>query len=207
MLASGLRAQSTLSLPIPQKSRLPRERISLTIRLPEKVERIKDPPTVQPRLRSPVFDSYEFNVRKPIPRRQFVFETLRRLDRLGIRPDLASHRLGTSRRIREYRIMGRSIWKYYEKLLDIYRKDALPRFAIEPLDIERFRQVMGIFDQLFRTEFRNPLEADRLLVKMVEQLQAIRGEGTVRLVELKEAGDGSMTLEMEVRKEGLRGWP
>lgn len=204
-LAAGAWAQSTLSIPIPEKKTHPRERISLTIKLPEKIEKAKDPPTVQPRLRSPVLDHYNFSVRRPIPRRQFVFDTLRRLDKLGIFPDLASQRIARSP-IRDFSIMARTVWKYYEKLLDIYRKDALPHFDIDPLDLERFRQVVHIFDPILRTEFRNSLEADRVLVKMVEQLQAIKGEGTVHLVELKESGDGSMTLEMEVRRQGYPSW-
>ena len=61
---------------------------------------------------------------------------------------------------------------------------------------------MDIFGPAFASEFRNTLEADRLLVKMIEQLQEIRGEGTIKLVELKEATDGSMVLEIEVRKKG-----
>lgn len=202
----ALHAQASLSLPVPEKDSLPRERISLSIKLPEKVEKVQDPPVVRPKLRSPVFDSYVFGATKPIPRRQFVFDTLRRLERVGVLPDLASRQLVRSR-IQDFSMMGRSIWAYYEKLVDIYRKDALPRFDIEPLDIERFRQVMDIFASLFQTEYRNSLEADRLLIKMIDQLKQVRGQGTIKLVELKEATDGSMVLELEVRKEGLKGWP
>jgi hypothetical protein len=199
-------AQATLSLPVPEKDSLPRERISLSIKLPEKVEKVQDPPVVRPKLRSPVFDSYVFGATRPIPRRDFVFDTLKRLERIGVVPDLASRQMVRSN-IRDFNVLGRSIWSYYEKLLDIYRKDALPRFDIEPLDIERFRQVMDIFVPLFQTEYRNALEADRLLVKMIDQLKQVRGQGTIKLVELKEATDGSMVLELEVRKEGLKGWP
>jgi hypothetical protein len=203
LLACGAaRAQTTLSLPIPERESLPREKVSLTIKLPEKIEKVEAPPTVKPKLRSPVFDSYRFSATQPIPRKRFVYNTLRNLRKLGIRPDSNSAVSLTRARINDYDMVQRAVWMYYEKLLDIYRKDALPRFTIQPIDLERFRQVMDIFGPAFQHEFRNTLEADRLLVKMIEQLQEIRGEGTIKLVELKEATDGSMVLEIEVRKKG-----
>lgn len=197
----AVRAQTTLSLPIPERESLPREKVSLTIRLPEKIEKVEAPPSVRPKLRSPVFDSYRFSATQPIPRKRFVYDTLRQLRRLGIRPSDSAVSL-TRTRINDYSIVQRAVWTYYEKLLDIYRKDALPRFEIQPIDLERFRQVLDIFGPAFSAEFRNTLEADRLLVKMIEQLQKIRGEGTIKLVELKESTDGSMVLEIEVRKRG-----
>lgn len=200
-LGGAARAQTTLSLPIPERESLPREKVKLTIKLPEKIEKVESPPQVKPRLRSPVFDSYRFAATDPIPRKRFVYDTLGRLRKLGIRPTSSAVSL-TRARINDYDMVQRSVWTYYEKLLDIYRKDALPRFEIQPIDIERFRQVMDIFGPAFQQEFRNTLEADRLLVKMIEQLQQIRGEGTIKLVELKEATDGSMVLEIEVRKKG-----
>ncbi len=201
LLAVGsVGAETTLTLPIPERESLPRERISLSIRIPEKVEKVEDPPPVRPKVRSPVFDSYEFRIDKPIPRRDFVYETLDRLEKLGIKPDLASSRLRKFR-FPEYRGMGRAIWSYYEKLLDIHRKDALAHFEITPLDLERFRQVMDIFSQAFEWEFKNSLEADRNLQSMIELLKKIRGQGTIKVVELKEADDGSMVLNLEVRKE------
>lgn len=201
VVAGTAQAQTTLSLPIPERESLPREKVSLTIKLPEKIEKVEAPPTVRPKLRSPVFDSYRFGATQPIPRKRFVYDTLRRLRRLGIRPSDSAVSL-TRARINDYDMVQRAVWVYYEKLLDIYRKDALPRFEIQPLDLERFRQVMDIFGPAFSAEYRNSLEADRILVKMIEQLQEIRGEGTIKLVELKEATDGSMVLEIEVRKKG-----
>lgn len=192
-------AQTTLTLPIPERDTLPREKISLTIRLPEKVEKVEDPPAVRPKVRSAVFDQYNFGVARPIPRKQFVYDTLHRLERLGISPDMASANLAKNRNP-EYSIMARCIWSYYEKLLDIYRKDALGHFELVPLDLERFRQVLDIFGPQLNTEYRPVLEADRNLGKMIELLKKIRGQGTVKVVEVKEADDGSMVLEIEVRK-------
>lgn len=201
VLAGGAAAQNALTLPIPEKDTLPREKISLTIKLPEKIEQSPvEPPPVRPKLRSSVFDHYDFGLRREIPRRRFVYATLDRMHELGVKPDLASSRLRHFR-MQEFTVMGRAIWAYYLKLLDIYRKDALPHFEITPLDIERFRQVMDIFSPMFESEFRPYEEADRHLTQMIDLLKKIKGQGTIKLVELKEADDGSMVLEVEVRKE------
>ena len=117
-----------------------------------------------------------------------------------MKPDLAASRLRRFRQ-REYTLWGRAIWQYYEELMDVYRQDALGHLEITPLDIERFRQVMDIFGPIFQAEYLPVLEADRNLTKMIELLKKIRRQGTIKVVELQEADDGSMTLELQVRKE------
>lgn len=199
-------AQTTLSLPIPERDRLPRERISLTIQLPEKVEKIERPPAIQPRTRNPLFDSYRFRASRPIPRRRFVFQVLDRLDKVGVRPGLSARRM-RKRRVNEVTIIGRAAWEYYAKLEDIYRKDAIHRFPLEPLDIERLRQVLDIFSDFLVSEHYPVLEADRTLTKIIEAMQEVRGQNTIKIVELKESGEGKMVLELEVRREGHKGWP
>lgn len=200
-LAGAAAAQTTLSLPIPERETLPREKITLSIKIPEKVEAIAQPPPARPRLRSETVEAYDFNLSgRHVPRLRFVNETLERLDRIGIKPGRTA-RTFVWARSKDRWAWGRIIHAYYKTLKEIFQKDALTRFEITPLDIERFRQVVDIFSRELEVERYSPIEMDRTLVEMIDFLKRIRGQGTIKVVQLKEASDGSMTLELEVRKE------
>jgi hypothetical protein len=189
-------AESVLVLPVPGVSDTPRERLNLSIQIPPKLTPVPESPKRE-RIKSTALSMVDWQPFKGIPQKRFVFDTLKMLRRKGVverlfDKDTIDHEIDV------YSTTGRTVVRVYEKLLDIYRKDALQKFALTVEEIERFQRVVDIFSSYFRLSNYSTVEVNKRLDEMAGILKTSSGRGQIRITGVREGKDGSTLLEMEI---------
>lgn len=195
LIAAPAHADSLL-LPVPGATDAPREKINLSITIPSKVTPKPEEPARE-RIRSTALSSVDWQPFKGVPQRKFVYETLRIFKKKGL------VRLGFDQSTIDdesdlWATTGPVIVRTYERIRDVYRKDALKKFGIVPGDLQRFQRVVDIFAQIFERDGVPVAEVNRTLDAAIEELQKTSGRGQIRITGLREQKDGSTLLEMEI---------
>lgn len=194
-LATPLWAESLL-LPVPGANENSREKINLSITIPNKSTPRPEEPARE-RIKSSALAGIDWHPFKGVPQKKFVFDTLRILKRKGFIRLVFDSTL-VDDELDSYENAGRVIARTYERLLDVYRKDALKRFGVVPTDIERFQRVIDLFGPAMEQANLNIPEVTKNLDSMIDYLKKSSGRGQIRITGLREQKDGSTLLEMEI---------
>lgn len=188
-----------ISVTIPDTAGMPRERLSFTIKVPNKIEALPAVPKPRKRMMNSAWENYDFGIVKGVPRRPFVVETLRRFQRLGLVKDESSKQYLRFALNNEVLLTQVTIRLYYV-LLDVWRKQALRKVGIQVDDLDRFQQVIEILSKKITSATHYPSEMTRRIEEMIKLLRKSEGKGQIKIIELKENGDGSTVIQLEVRR-------
>lgn len=188
-----------VTVTIPDTAGMPRERMSFTIKVPNKIEPLPEVPKPRKRLMNTAWENYDFGIVKGVPRRPFVVETLRRFERLGLVKDTISRqylRFALNNEV----LLAQVTIRLYHVLLDVWRKQALRKVGITVDDLDRYQQVIEILSKKITSATHYPAEMSRRIEEMIKLLRKSEGKGQIKIIELKENGDGSTVIELEVRR-------
>ncbi len=191
------RAESTLTLPLPNSSGIPSERVNLTIKVPPKVE--PQTPPSRFKLKPAAWSSVDLNPFKPVPRKKFVFATLRSFQKKGLLPDQTSKMVLQSG-MDSLTITARMVSRLYERLVDAYRKGALRKVGVTVQDLENFQQVVDLMAKQLDTNHYPSIEVARQVDQMLLEMRKTSGEGQIRIIEVAEQKDGSTVLKLEISR-------
>lgn len=186
----------SLLLPVPGANENSRERINLSITIPNKSTPRPEEPARE-RIKSSALAGVDWHPFKGVPQKKFVFDTLRTFRRKGF-VRLIFDQTAIDDEFDSYENIGRVVARTYAFLLDVYRKDALKRFGVIPTDIERFQRVIDLFGPGLAQANFNPVEVNRNLDAMLDYLKKTSGRGQIRITGLREQKDGTTLLEMEI---------
>ncbi|MBI4863980.1 MAG: hypothetical protein HY815_27540 [Candidatus Riflebacteria bacterium] len=195
-LAAAAGAESVLVLPVPGATDTPRERVNLSIVIPNKSTPVPEPPQRE-RIKSSAISQVDWSPFKTIPQKRFVFDTLKIFRKKGL-VERVFDKDTIDREIDLWATTGQTVTRVYTKLLDIYRRDALKKFGITVSDVERLQRVVDIFSRYFEMYNCPVVEVNKRLDEMVEVLKKTTGRGQIRITSVRENKDGSTLLEMEI---------
>jgi hypothetical protein len=188
-----------LVIPVPDASGIPRDKISLTIRIPEKIEVIDDLPKARRRTKSTAWDNYDFAPFKEIPRKKFVFSFLSRCVKKGLIEDNAG-KSWIHHQIADSAMIVNVLKRLYLKLVEIQEHDALRKFDITLKDLEDFQEVTELMKGTLNLVSLSQINMNSKIDEMIGFLRKTSGKGHLRIVEVKEKSDGSTVLELEILK-------
>ena len=202
LVAGALQAAPTdqrLIIPVPEKSGIPKDKITLSIRIPPKIEVEDEVPKARKRPRSAAWDRYDFRPFKKIPRKRFILDTLKRFVRKGVVTDMVSRHF-IHDGIADQIIIMTTLSRVYKKLLDVHAHSALKRMGVTIDDLERFQQVVELLKKPLPSYRMNQIQMNKNIEDMIAFLRKTSGKGQLRIVEVKEKKDGSTILELEILK-------
>ena len=188
-MAAGTNGES-LVLPVPDTSGIPKEKITLSIKIPPKIEVEQEIPRVRKRPRSAAWDAYDFKPFRQIPRKDFIKKTLQALARKGASAD-AINRVAVWEDCMDEIFVMMTIKRMYKKLLDIDEHKALRKLGFTVEEIMKNRLPSYGLSQR---------DINRNLDNMIAFLRKTSGKGQLRIVEVKEQDDGSTILQLEIVK-------
>jgi len=188
-----------LVIPVPDASGIPKDRIRLTINIPEKIEVIDDIPKSRRRTKSTAWDKYDFSPFKTIPRRDFIFNFFNRCIKKGVLTDFTSKAM-VKNRVPDESMMLAVLRRAYNKLVEIKEHDALRKFRITITDLEDFQEVIELLKGRLHVVRLNQINMNSKIDEMIGFLRTTSGKGHLRIVEVKEKPDGSTVLELEILK-------
>lgn len=197
--APAVETPQRLVLPVPDTSGIPKEKITLSIKIPPKIQVEDEIPAVRTRPRSTAWDGYDFHPFKSIPREKFIFETFKVFIRKGILLDTPSRHvieLGVSNET----LILTCLQRLMVKLGDIHKHNALKRFNVAVEDLENLQQVIELLKQRLPTHGMSQVAMNKELDDMIAFLRKTSGKGQLRIIEVKEQKDGSTVLELEIVK-------
>jgi len=194
-LASG----EHLVLPVPDKSGIPKEKITLSIKIPPKIEVEKEIPKLRKGPRSAAWDAYDFKPFRQITRKDFVTKTLQALARKGASGD-AVNSIAVWKGCMDEIFVMMTIKRMYTKMVDIHEHRALRKLGITVEEIENFQQVVEIMKGRLSAYGLYQRDINRELEDMIDFLRKTSGKGQLRIVEVKEQEDGSTILQLEIIK-------
>ncbi len=196
-LSSAVFADSTLTLPLPSETGQPSERVSLSIRVPPKVEPQKPPSRFK--LKPTAWSMVDLKPFKSVPRRKFVYGTLRTFQRKGLLPDRSSIAM-LEADLDNLTVAARMVSRLYERLLDVYRKRALRKVGVTVQDLENYQQVVDLMAKQLDANHYPSIEVARRIDEMLQELRKTSGEGQIRIIEVAEQKDGSTVLKLEIQR-------
>lgn len=197
LCTSSARAESTLTLPLPNASGIPSDRINLTVQVPPKVEPHKPPSRFK--LRPAAWSSVDLHPFKSVPRKKFVYSTLKSFQRKGLLPDRSAEvMLDTG--FDNITIAARITGRVYERLVDAYKKGALRKMGVTVQDLENYQQVVDLMAKQLDTNHYPSIEVAREVDQMLQELRKTSGEGQIRIIEVAEQKDGSTVLKLEISR-------
>ncbi len=198
LAALPARADSTLTLPFPSSTGVPSERVNLTIKVPPKVEPHKPPSRFK--LKPAAWSSVDFKPFKKVPRKEFVYGTLRSFLRKGLLPDRSSQ-VYLDRGLDLMTVAVRMTGRLYVRLMDVYQKGALRKVGITVKDLENLQQVIDLLAKPLDTNHYPSIEMARNVDQMLQELRKTSGRGQIRIIEVAEQKDGSTVLKLEIARE------
>ena len=189
-----------LILPVPDTSGIPRERLTLSIKIPPKVEVQDEIPPVRTRPRARAWDNYDFRPFRRVPEERFVFDTLRTFVSKGVLTDASSRITVSSPHLATETTVLTTLARLREKLLDIHAHGALRRFGLSVSDLENLQQVIELVSSRLGIVRLDQRTMNREIDDMISFLRKTTGKGQLRIIEVKEQRDGSTILELEIVK-------
>ncbi len=198
----GAASKASLVLPLPDLEGVSTERFTLSITIPPRVEKTErsSPSPRRKRLRSDSLRYYDFHPFKPLPRSGFIISVLRRLYHKGVVPSAGVGVL-VRHGVRNPPALVDVVIRFYDKLHDIYEKGALARFPLRIADLEDFQEVLQLVKTRLKAYNRNAVEMIARVDDMISTLRKVSGKGRIKVVEVREKGDGSMVLQLQVVRE------
>ncbi len=190
-------AESTLTLPLPNATGVPSERVSMSIRVPPKVEPVKPPPRFK--LKPAAWSVVDLNPFKPVPRKKFVLGTLRTFHKKGLLPDRSSAMM-LEAGFDNVTVVARMVARTYDRLLDVYKKGALRKVGVTVQDLENYQQVVDLLAKQLDANHYPSIEVARRIDEMLQELRKTSGEGQIRIIEVAEQKDGSTVLKLEISR-------
>lgn len=190
-------AESTLTLPLPNSSGIPSERVALTIKVPPKVE--PQTPPSRFKLKPAAWSSVDLSPFKTVPRKKFVYGTLRSFQKKGLLPDRTSAMV-LETGMDSLTIAARMVARLYERLTDAYQKGALRKIGVTVQDLENFQQVVDLMAKQLDANHYPSIEVARRIDEMLLEMRKTSGEGQIRIIEVAEQKDGSTVLKLEISR-------
>jgi hypothetical protein len=189
-----------LVIPVPDTSGIPKEKITLTIRIPEKIDVVDDMPKARKRVKTSAWDAYDFRPFRTIPRQDFIFKVFRQAIKLGLLKDRASKNNVTNHVTQEI-IVVEVLKRLHLRLVDVADHDALRKLNVTTDFLDDVQEVIELLKGRLHIVRLSQTEMNRRIDEMIGFLRKTSGKGHLRIVEVKEKPDGSTILELELLKE------
>jgi len=197
--SAAVGANQRLVIPVPDASGIPKDRITLTIKIPEKIEVVEDIPKSRRRTKSTAWDKYDFAPFKQIPRKRFVFSFLKRCKRKGLVQGNAGM-AWISHHVADSSMIVNVLKRLYLKLVEVHEHNALRKFNITIKDLEDFQEVTELMKDVLLPVRLSQVSMNSKIDEMIGFLRKTSGKGHLRIVEVRESSDGSTVLELEILK-------
>jgi hypothetical protein len=190
--------QGQLILNIPGDVDFPQEALSLTIKLPNKIQPSKE---VKKETKKVVRHKIDFDTNpiEEISSRSRFKPIMTRLTRKGLLR--TSHDIRTVRNIYTTKEQAaRIIITAFDNLMFMEKKQTLKRNDIRVQDIKDLKELVDEFQRQIKMFTYQPTQMHEELDKITKLVSKTEGKGTIRIIGLEESDDGTL-LKLEISKQ------